>query len=92
MKEAVISYSHARSNLKDTFDQVCENHESVIITRKDGKNVVVFSEEDYDAMMETLYLMSSRENYKKISESLNEKGGHVYKNLSELRKKYKNKC
>ncbi len=89
MKESVISYSNARSNLKHTFDKVCDNHESVIITRKDGKNVVVFSEEDYDAMIETLYLMGSRENYKKIVESLNEKGGKVFKNLAELRKKYK---
>ena len=89
MKESAILFSHARSNLKATMDKACDNHQSILIIRKDGKNVVLLSEEDYDSMIETLYLMASKVNLERIGESLKNKGGKAYKSVSELRKKYK---
>lgn len=87
--EHILSYSYARNNLKSAFDLACDNHESIIVTRKSGKNVVFLSEEDYNGLMETLYLTSSKENYKRILESLNEKGGKKFKNMKELRNAYR---
>jgi antitoxin YefM len=65
-----ISYSEARDNLKTYLDYVVQNNDTVIIKRKDGKNVVIIAEEDYDAMDETAYLLSTENNRKSLLESV----------------------
>ena len=65
-----ISYSEARDNLKTYLDYVVQNNDTVIIKRKDGKNVVIVAEEDYDAMDETAYLLSTENNRKSLLESV----------------------
>lgn len=49
-----VNYSTIRSNLKDYCDQATENNETVIVTRKDEKNVVLISLEQYNAMMKAV--------------------------------------
>ena len=51
------------------LDQVCDDHEPMIITR-DGKQVVVISYEDYSALMETLYLLRSPVMAERLRDSL----------------------
>ena len=36
-----VNYSTIRNNLKDYCDKVTDLHETVIVTRKDEKNVVI---------------------------------------------------
>ena len=67
-----ISYSKARANLAKTMENVCEDHEPVIITNKDDKNVVMISLDDYKAMEETSYLLRSPKNAKRLLESIQE--------------------
>ncbi len=88
MKDSALLYSYARNNLKSVFDQANDNHESILIKCKDDKNVVIISEEDYDSMMETLYLTKSRANHKKITAALKRKGGRSYASVDEIRKEY----
>ena len=38
-----VNYSTIRNNLKDYCDQATDNHETVIVTRKGEKNVVIMS-------------------------------------------------
>jgi len=66
-----INYSDLRTNLKSTMDQVCENHEPLIITRKNSDNLVLLSYEDYSAIEETSYLLRSPKNAKRLRESIN---------------------
>ena len=40
-----------RNNLKSFCDKATDNNETVIVTRKDEKNVVLISLEQYNAMM-----------------------------------------
>ncbi|MBU1629229.1 MAG: type II toxin-antitoxin system prevent-host-death family antitoxin, partial [Gammaproteobacteria bacterium] len=54
-----ISYSSARENLVNTMEDVCDNHEPLIITRKKSRSVVMMSLEDYNAIEETAYLLRS---------------------------------
>ena len=42
-----VNYSTIRNNLKDYCDQATDNHETVIVTRKGEKNVVIMSLEKY---------------------------------------------
>jgi len=67
-----IIYSHARSHLAETMEQVCDDHAPVIITRKNQRSVVMMSLEDYQALEETAYLLRSPKNARRLLESIAE--------------------
>lgn len=46
----VENYSNVRQNLKKFCDMVVENNEELIITRREGKNVVVMSVDMYNSL------------------------------------------
>ena len=46
-----VNYSTIRNNLKDYCDRATDEYETVVVTRKDEKNVVILSLEKYNAMM-----------------------------------------
>jgi antitoxin YefM len=48
--------------MKAHLDQVCEDHDPLIVTRKGNKNVVILSLEEYSSMVETEYLLSTKAN------------------------------
>ena len=52
-----LTASEARANLYRLIDETSESHKPVVITGKRGSAVLV-SAEDWDAMQETLYLLS----------------------------------
>lgn len=80
-----ITYTNARANLARTIDAVCENHEPVIITKKNERAVVMISLEDYEALQETAYLMRSPANARRLMESVGEleAGGGRERSLAE---------
>ena len=45
-----VNYSTLRNKLKDYCDTVTDGYETVIVTRKDEKNVVLISLEEYNAL------------------------------------------
>ncbi|EPC00320.1 hypothetical protein L861_07430 [Litchfieldella anticariensis FP35 = DSM 16096] len=47
MATDVTTLSKARRNLEHLCDDVCKRHEPLIITRKNGRHVVLLSLEDY---------------------------------------------
>jgi antitoxin YefM len=65
-----INYSELRKNLKSTMDKIILDHEPVIITRRNGDNVVMVSYEDYAAIEETAYLLNSPKNAERLRESI----------------------
>ena len=46
-----VNYSTIRNKLKEYCDRVTDDRETVIVTRKDEKNVVIMSLEEYNSMM-----------------------------------------
>lgn len=52
-----ISISNARANLYNIVNSVEENHNPLLIIGKHN-NAVLISEEDWNAIQETLYLLS----------------------------------
>lgn len=46
-----VNYSTIRNNLKTYCDKATDNNETVIVTRKDEKNVVILSLEKYNQMI-----------------------------------------
>lgn len=55
-----VAYSNFRQNLKSYMKQVNEYADTLIVTSKDIEDtVVVLSKRDYDAMQETLRVLSN---------------------------------
>ena len=67
-----ITYTHARSHLAQTMEQVCDDHAPLIITRKNRRSVVMISLEDYQALEETAYLLRSPKNARRLLEAVAE--------------------
>ena len=63
------NYTELRENLKSYMDQVTDNYETMIITRKNNRNVVMISEESYNNLMENIYIMGNKANYNWLMES-----------------------
>ena len=59
-----------RKNIFNLLEQTIKYNEPVNISTKEG-NAVVISEEDYNGLMETVYLSSIPEQREKIIEGLN---------------------
>ena len=51
---------------------VCQDHDPVIITRKNNEAVVMLSLEDYESISETNYLLRSPVNAKRLLDSIEE--------------------
>lgn len=66
----VMTYSEVRSNLKSVCDRVIDDCDPVAIHRRDGQNVVIMSEEDYNSWKETVYLLANPVNAKRLMESI----------------------
>ena len=64
-----VNYTNLRDNMKSYMDKVTDDYETMIITRKDNKNVVMISEEAYNNLMENVYVMGNKANYDWLMES-----------------------
>jgi antitoxin YefM len=64
------NYSELRASLKKYLDRVEENHETLIVKRGSGKGAVIISLEEFNSIMETLHLLSSRANAERLFESI----------------------
>jgi antitoxin YefM len=81
----VLSYSDTRSRLKEVMDRVVSDRSPVVVSRKNGESVVMVSLSDWNAIDETLHLVSSPANAKRLREAINElaQQGGVEHSLSE---------
>jgi len=71
MPEAV-TYTEARQNFEKYMDQVCDDHDAFIVTRQKSRPIVMMSLEDYNAMKETAYLMSTPASAERLMASIRE--------------------
>jgi antitoxin YefM len=78
-----ISYTRARDNLAKMMDKVRDDHAPIVITRKNERSVIMLSLEDYRSLEETVYLLRSPENLRRLAESIAEirSGGGTEKAL-----------
>lgn len=69
---ATTNVTELRKNLFSTVDSVIKFNEPVQVTTKNG-NAILLSEEDYNALLETVYLMSQPGLVSKIKEGEKER-------------------
>ncbi len=65
----IANYTDLRKNLKNYLDAVVNDSDPLIVPRPGGKGIVVMSLDDYNAIRETEYLMSSPETMRGIREA-----------------------
>lgn len=56
----VINYTDLRLNLKKWLDIVVDDVEEIIVTRKNNKDLVLISLDEYNSLKETQYLLSGK--------------------------------
>ncbi|HZG08811.1 MAG TPA: type II toxin-antitoxin system prevent-host-death family antitoxin [Allosphingosinicella sp.] len=68
----VLTYSDARANLKGVMDRVVEDRTQIVITRQKGDPVVLVSLDDWNAMEETMHLLSTPANARRLRDSIDQ--------------------
>ncbi len=66
------NYTEFRTGLKKYLDDVELNNETLIIKRSTGKGTVLISLDEYNSIMETAHLLSSRKNKERLYESISQ--------------------
>lgn len=67
----VVTYSHARNALKSILDDVVQDADVTIISRRDAEgDAVVMSLDSYNSIMETLHLTSNPSNAAALSKAI----------------------
>ena len=74
----IVNFSEARNNLKAVLNQVADDADYTIITRRDSEDAVVMSLETFNSFMETFYLLRSPANAAHLTKSIQQlKNGNV---------------
>jgi antitoxin YefM len=81
-----LTYTSAREHLAQTMQQVCDDHVPVVITRRRDQAVVMMSLDDYQSLEETVYLLRSPRNARRLREAVDQlgAGGGTERKLPEL--------
>jgi antitoxin YefM len=66
----VLTYSDVRANLKDVMDRVVEDRTQIVVTRQKAEPVVMVSLADWNAMEETMHLLSTPRNAERLRASM----------------------
>ncbi len=66
----VINFSDARNRLKSVLDQVVEDADCTVISRRDAEDAVVMSLDHFNSLMETVHLLRSPANAAHLAKSI----------------------
>jgi len=81
-----VPFTEARARFTELLDEVNERHEHVVITRNGRPAGVVLSNDEYEALAETLEVLEDSEAVEALRESeADVKAGRVY-SLDEVRR------
>jgi len=81
------NFTEFRTNLKHDLDDVEKNHETLIIKRGSGNGTVLISLDEFNSIMETVHLLSSKANADRLYESISQmkSGKSMVKELIEVK-------
>jgi antitoxin YefM len=65
------TYSNARQSFRALWDEVISTREPVFITRRGAENVALISADELSSLMETIHLLRSPENARRLLTALN---------------------
>ena len=65
-----MTYTESRARYAEVLDQVVNDREEIVITRQGHESVVIIALDEYESLMETVYLMQSPANAHHLRESI----------------------
>ncbi len=79
----VIDFSDACNNLKQVLDQVTDDADYTVITRRDAEDAVLMSLESFNSFVETFHLLKSPANIAHLAKSIDQyrNGGAVAREM-----------
>ncbi len=66
----VVNFSEARNSLKNVIDQVVDDADYTVISRRDAANAVVMSLDTFNSLMEAVHLLRSPANAAHLATSI----------------------
>ncbi|MHC5350511.1 type II toxin-antitoxin system Phd/YefM family antitoxin [Pseudomonas sp. A46] len=66
----VVNFTDARNNLKKVIDDVVDDSDFTIISRRDAPDAVLLSLDSFNSLMETVHLLKSPANAAHLARSL----------------------
>ena len=66
----VVNFSDARNSLKSIIDQVSNDADYTVITRRNASDDVVMSLDTFNSLMETVHLLKSPANAARLARSI----------------------
>jgi antitoxin YefM len=61
-----VNFSKAREELAGLFDKVSRDRVPVEVTRRDKSSVVLVDKDEFESIMETIHLLSTRANAERL--------------------------
>lgn len=68
----VVNFTDARNRLKSILDQVVNDADYTVISRRDAEDAVVMSLEQFNGLMETVHLLKSPANVAHLARSIDQ--------------------
>ena len=65
-----MTYTESRARYAEVLDQVVNDREEIVITRQGRESAVIIALDEYESLMETVYLMQSPTNARHLRESI----------------------
>lgn len=65
-----VMFSKARAELAGLLDEVSQDRSPIEIVRRDKESAILIDKREYEGMMETLHLLSSPANAKRLMEAV----------------------
>jgi len=66
----VVSVNRFRKNLKRFVEQAASEHEPLKVSRRNGEDFIVLSNEDWERDQETLYVLQNSDLIRQMTESM----------------------
>ncbi len=66
----IVGYGEARQRLAKLMDTVVDDRRPIVVTRQKAPSVVMLSLDEYEAMAETLHLLRSPRNARRLHKAV----------------------
>ncbi|HEW98661.1 MAG: type II toxin-antitoxin system Phd/YefM family antitoxin [Candidatus Parabeggiatoa sp. nov. 3] len=76
-----ISAHEIETNLTGVFNRVNQNHEVISVVRNESQSVVLLDANDYNGLMETLYLLQNPANAERLRKGIEQHRQGQYKEI-----------
>ena len=81
LTQTQVTYTEALANLDQLCEQVINDRDTIIITRKDGENVALIAADELASLLETVYLLRSPKNADRLLSALKQAKARTAKPL-----------